>query len=239
MSAAGDAPDAPPSAEAVFDHLGYRIIDARRMEHLATLGFELHHASVLELGAGAGGLTSFFINRDCQVTAVEGRAEPHALLTERFPSITALHLDIEAEGVVLPRREVVFAYGLLNHLSDPEAALARMATAAKRLLLLESFVSADEDEQLRRFAEDATIPALGLSGQACNPSRAWIVAQLKKRFAHVYLPKTQPNHPLFPLDWSRAPGRPNACRAVFVAAHAPLENPLLTESLPQKQARCP
>lgn len=232
--------DAAPAPEPVFDHVGYQIMNCRRLEHLASLGLDLHGFSVLELGAGIGGLTSYFINRACQVTSIEGRADSTAVLAGRFPTVTAMTMDLDAEDApTLPRREIVFCYGLLYHLGGPEAALARMGAATKRLLLLETCVSPAADERLVDLREDADFPSASINGAACNPSRAWIVKRLKRSFAHVYLPKTQPNHPDFPIDWDNASTTPNGARAVFVAAHRPIDNPLLGDEILQRQTRCP
>ena len=58
-------------AEALFRSPQYRRHNARRQEHLASLGLDLRHKSVLELGAGVGDHTVFFLDRDCVVTSVE------------------------------------------------------------------------------------------------------------------------------------------------------------------------
>ena len=66
-------------ATADFRTEHYLWINARRLEHLATLGLPLRGTRVLELGAGIGDLTSFFLDRDCTVLALEGRAENRAV----------------------------------------------------------------------------------------------------------------------------------------------------------------
>ena len=57
--------------------------NARRLEHLASLHLDLRHKSVLELGAGIGDHSSFYLDRGCRVTAVEPRPENVAVLRER------------------------------------------------------------------------------------------------------------------------------------------------------------
>jgi hypothetical protein len=50
----------------------YRRINARRLEHLIELGLPLQQRSVLELGAGVGELTSFFLDRGCRNSSFIG-----------------------------------------------------------------------------------------------------------------------------------------------------------------------
>ena len=229
-------------ASASFQAIGYQIINARRLEHLASLGLKTHFQSVLELGAGVGDLTSYFINRECQVLSTEARPASMRILQRRYPTVETRVVDIEGDDPTpLPRREIVFCYGLLYHLRDPELALQRMAAATKTLLLLETCVSPSADEDLETFEEMAEHPAAGVHGRGCYPSRTWIRKRLKRHFKHVYLPTTQPNHPQFPIDWASARQKrgDTKTRAIFVAAHRPIENPLLSESVPEKQVRCP
>src|SRR5256885_5811027 len=58
-----------------FHGVNYLRHNARRQEHLASLGLQLSGRSVLELGAGIGDHTTFFLDRGCEVTSVEPRLE--------------------------------------------------------------------------------------------------------------------------------------------------------------------
>jgi len=73
----------------------------------------------------------------------------------------------------------------------------------------------------------------------CRPTRGWIWQQLARLFPHVYLPRTQPNHEQFPVDWSTPDSaRPaGLTRAVFVAARRPLANDMLASELLVRQTR--
>src|SRR5215470_2944398 len=73
----------------------YRRHNSRRLEHLATLGLQIAGRRVLELGAGVGDHTSFFIDRGCVVTSVEGRIENLAILRSRFPLVTTILHDLD------------------------------------------------------------------------------------------------------------------------------------------------
>lgn len=222
----------------IFSYFLYQIHNCRRLEHLATLGLDLHRRSVLDVGAGVGDLTSFFINRDCPVTALEGRPDSAAILRKRLPTVKVIEADIEAAaGPPLDPHDVVFCYGLFYHLAEPALALGRCAAATKRMMLIETCVTMNPKPVLSAGTEDQAHPSAGLTGTAQIPSRAWLVEELKKHFPHVYLPRTQPNHPEFPLDWSRPPERPQT-RAIFIASHAPLRNAQLVDSIPERQTRC-
>lgn len=60
-----------PTAERHFHSIFYLRHNARRQEHLATLGLDLGNKSVLEVGAGIGDHTQFFLDRGCKVLCTE------------------------------------------------------------------------------------------------------------------------------------------------------------------------
>ena len=227
--------------EKAFSSENYQKVNRVRLEHLASLGLDLKDKTVLELGAGIGDLTQLFIERDCSVTSTEGRLENLTVLQQRFPDIDTMLLDLEKP----PRRspfaepfDVVFAYGILYHLGNPEQALTYMSNRTGGLLLVETHVSFG-DKDMVHFCDDVLHdPTQSVSGQACRPTRQWIFNRLKERFAHVYMPTTQPNHPrLYPENWNNKPtGKPLA-RAVFVASRAPIDSHLLVNHVPMEQKR--
>ena len=57
--------------------------------HLASLGLSLEGRRVLEVGAGVGHLSGFFLERGCDLVVTEGRPENVAELRRRFPNIEA------------------------------------------------------------------------------------------------------------------------------------------------------
>ena len=50
---------------------------------------------VLELGAGIGDQTSYYLDRGCEVTVIEARPENIALLRSRYPQNTIIAMDLE------------------------------------------------------------------------------------------------------------------------------------------------
>lgn len=228
---------APPALPFRSDH--YLRHNARRLEHLASLGIALAGKTVLETGAGIGDHTHYFLDRSCSVTATDAREDNLAILRSRYPQLRVEQLDLESPRPLAGAPfDVVYCYGLLYHLRTPAEALHYMAGACRQLLLLETCVSAGSDLAVNLVPERALDPTQARSGTGCRPTRAWVFARLKEDFAHVYLPHTQPNHPEFPLDWTDPTLRQQGLiRAIFIAARERIDNPLLLAELPVRQRR--
>ena len=224
---------------AAFQHDAYREHNSRRLEHLTSLDLQLAGRRVLELGAGIGDHTGYFADRGCDITAVEGRAENLAILAARFPDVATVRLDLDQPDLPdLGRFDIVYAYGVLYHLVDPERALARIAAWTGGMLLLETCVSLGSQTAVNPIAEPVADPTQSLHGLGCRPTRRWVFDALRALFEHVYVPATQPRHAEFPLDWTVTIASAPYTRAIFVAARAAIENPLLLTELPQRQRRC-
>jgi len=223
-----------------FHSSSYLRHNARRLEHLSTLGLPLVDSRVLELGAGIGDHTSFYIDRGCDVVITDGRPENVRLARQRYPGAPVLQLDMESpEPVPGAPFDVTHCYGLLYHLRDPDPALDFIAASTSRLALIETCVSFGDEETLNpvRERDNAT---QALRGEACRPTRAWVFSRLRDRFPHVYTPRTQPRHEEFPIDWTAPEDHPAAlARAIFVAAKEPLDNPNLAPDLLDRQVRQP
>ena len=229
----------------------YLRINQRRLEHLASLGLALSGRTVLELGAGIGDLSTFFLDRGNEVTSVEARAENIECMRTNIAAYYGAHssevpqrhrilrLDLErADAASLGKFDIVHCYGILYHLRDPSRLIHLMETTCRSLCLVETCVSFGAEAAINPIAEDATQVSQAFDGAGCRPTRAWIVNALKGVFPHVYVPTTQPNHEEFPVDWTRPGSSGLLARAVFVASRHPLSSPFLTESLPNHQTRC-
>ena len=57
---------------------------ARRLEHLASLKIRVAGMSVLEVGAGIGDHSHYYLDRGCDVTITESRLENLAHLRSRY-----------------------------------------------------------------------------------------------------------------------------------------------------------
>lgn len=228
----------------------YLRLNQRRLEHLASLGLDLRDKRVLEVGAGIGDLTTFFLDRRCTVHSTDARPEHVELIGQAsadYPRLSASVLDLENPPPFEGRPfDIVFCYGLLYHLANPARAIEYMADACAGLLLIESCVSYGDAEALNPVEEDRLVFSQAVTGRGCRPTRLWVMARLRERFPFVYAPRTQPAHEEFPLDWSRGPEAVDIARkghatgnlltrAVFVASRSALPGPLLLHELPALQ----
>jgi Methyltransferase domain len=189
-----------------FHNWCYLQHNQRRQEHLASLGLPLSGRSVIEVGAGIGDHTSFFLDRGCRVVTSDAREENVAILRSRFPSLDVRLLDLDRPPDSFEEEaEIVYCYGTLYHLSRPKEALEFLAARCSSLLLLETCVSVGLDEQVNPVEERRSDPSQSVSGVGCRPTRPWVLAELRKHFPYAYVTRTQPWHPEFPLDWNFEP----------------------------------
>ena len=225
-----------PISEFQADH--YIRHNQRRLEHLATLGLPLAGRSVIEVGAGIGDHTSFFLDRGCPVLTSDGRPENVELLRRRYSWIAVRQLDLDdPDPEFRERAEIVYCYGTLYHLRRPAEALAFLARCCASMMLVETCVSFGDDERLDVAEEQASHPSQALSGIGCRPTRLWVHRRLGELFPYVYMPKTQPSHPEFPVDWTTPPGPGELTRAIFIASRTVLRDRLLTKRIPLRQER--
>ena len=215
----------------------------RRQEHLASLRLDIANRTVLELGAGIGDHTEFFLDRGCRVVTTDGRPENLELLTARYPrseypNVVTRFLDLEDPGHPFAETfDVVYCYGALYHLSRPAQALQFMARCCHGILLLETCVSYGDGESINLCPETRTSATQSISGRGCRPTRAWIYAQLARLFEYAYVTTTQPWHEEFPTDWDRPGPDDRLARSVFVASREKLRNDLLVQEVPMRQTR--
>ena len=210
---------------------------ARRLEHLASLQIDVRGKTVLEVGAGVGDHSHYYLDRGCAVTLTDAREENLSYLKGRYPGCRVARLDLDHPSAIEGAPfEIVHCYGVLYHIGRPEEALAFLAEQCSELLLLESKVSASKESRLETLDEASHLPSFSVSGHGCLPSRRWLLQELRKGFPWVYLPTTQPNHPDFPLDWTADVDDAKTRRAIFIASRHSLENASLTAELPPRQS---
>jgi len=215
----------------------YQRHNSRRLEHLAGLRLPVAGKSVLEVGAGIGDHSHYYIDRGCPTTITDVREEHVQSLRRRYPDQRVLSLDLDHPTEIAGSPfDVIHCYGVLYHVTDPGQALEYLARSCREMLLLETCVSFGSDLGIHPVVERAALPIAAHSGRGCRPTRPWLFDTLHRLFAHVYVPRTQPAHPEFPLDWT-APNEHKAPhqRAVFIAARAPIDNELLSTSLEMQQ----
>jgi hypothetical protein len=229
-----------------FRSLGYLRHNQRRQEHLAMLGLDLHDKTVLEVGAGVGDHTTFFIDRGCSVTAIEARVECCQFLIESYKyshykspiKLKLLNIDVESlPQHVNERFDIVYCYGLLYHIEDPALVIRLMAERCAGLLLVETRVSMGNHEAVNPVRELVQVTE-SFHGGGCRPTRPFVFNRIKEALGHCYVPLTQPAHLEFPADWTVPQPDDVMTRAVFVGSRQPLDLPTLIDYLPDKQIQC-
>lgn len=218
-----------------------RSLNTARVDHLASLRLDLDRRHVLEVGAGIGLLTEFFLSRGCSVLSTDSRPENVAEMRRRYPGRNVCSLDLERPDEIsaIGIFDVVFCYGTLYHLSNPETALRALAKVSS-LILLETCCAPGDTEEVNVVPEQLNVRNQSSSGQGCRPTRPWVLRHVRELWGHGYLPLTQPDHREFPLAWTglHRDVRPTEnTRAIFVGSRVPLDNPLLVETIPEMQSR--
>jgi SAM-dependent methyltransferase len=208
-------------------------LNEARLAHLALLDLPIDGRRVLEVGAGVGRLTGFFIDRGCSVvvTEAEARSENVAELRRRLPAVDAREADVEESLVYLGRFDVAFCYGVLYHLESPLRALRNMAAVCDDLLLIETMVC-DTRFPVLRLEDETKSVNQALRGVAHRPSPSYLALALNRiGFDHVYNATDPPDHPDYRFSWldNMDTARSGALlRGVFVASRKPLRRPSLS-----------
>jgi SAM-dependent methyltransferase len=224
--------------EAVFHLPGYLRHNARRLEHLASLRISVRGYSVLEVGAGIGDHSHYYIDRGCTITITEARKENLDYLRKLYADRDIQFLDMEKPAPLANSPfDIVHCYGLLYHLSNPQQALSYISQNCKHLLFLETCVSFGDHLNINPVKENINLASQAFSGTGCRPTRPWLFTELKKHFEYVYIPRTQPNHPEFPLDWESPESHQGLSRAIFIGSRERIENEMLSTELLMKQVR--
>jgi hypothetical protein len=217
-----------------FFEVSYQIHNIVRLSHLNSLDLELNSKKVLELGAGIGDHTLFYLYKGCDVTPVEGRPELCDFISKRF-GIDAKKIDFEYESEKLieySNYEVVHCYGLLYHLSNP-AEFLKYACNTGKMFLLETCVATDDSEDpINIVSENIADSTQAISGRGCRPTRKWLFDELCKYYPYVYCSITQPRHKEFPLDLRKKLSEDHLTRAIFIASSNELNNPKLVQFIP-------
>ncbi len=226
-----------PISQFHSDH--YLRHNARRLEHLSSLRIPVTGKSVLEVGAGIGDHSHYYLDRGCNLTITEARNNNLKILKKRYPETKVQFLDLDKPIFNLSTKfDVVHCYGLLYHLKNPEQAIEFLSNLCNGILILETCVSFGNSMEVNLISENKRNPTQAYYGIGCRPTRPWIFEKLKSLFEYVYIPLTQPNHKEFPIDWTIFKNENNTLsRAVFIGSRFNLENEMLSQSLLLKQRR--
>ena len=210
----------------VFDNSKTVDLTTARMDHLESLGLPLEGTKVLDVGAGVGHLSQYFVKRGCDVTATDGRQSNIDRMRELYPTLKSAVCDVQTEPLSrLGMFDVVFCYGLLYHLESPVAAIRNMASVCGEILLLETQVC-DHVLPVLRMGQEDTSADQALTGMGGRPSPSYVTMILRNvGFEHVYAPKAPPAHPDFRFRWfsTGTTGKNHhSIRCVFVASRKKL-----------------
>ena len=236
-------PLAASSGFDMFDSEGAMKINRARQDHLASLGLDLARKSVLEVGAGVGWHTGFFERLGCRIVSTDGRPENVREHLIRFPyrkgRVFVVDLAVEGSHKKFGDFDIVYCYGTLYHLADPDLCMRELASQCSELFLLESCVNPADNGEINLVSEDPDNPNQSLLGVGCRPGRDWIMKELRKHFPFVYVTVAQPDHPDFDLSWPAS--KPNnlsqLSRSVFVASRSEVQLSTLSVSLLSEQTR--
>ena len=159
-----------------------------RLLHLDSLGIPLAGKSVLEVGAGIGLLTGYLESKCCKVLSTDGRPENVATMKKLFPwrTVDVVDLDSISTPTELGKFDIVFCYGVLYHLKEPEKALTALSAVCKDMILLESKTSVGESGKYPQ--KESGLVDQALHGIGCRPTKEWITGILGKHFEFVYVP---------------------------------------------------
>jgi SAM-dependent methyltransferase len=198
-------------------------LNEARLTHLASLDLPINGRRVLEVGAGVGRLTGFFIDRGCSIVVTEARSENVAELRRRLPTVDVKEADVEESLQQLALFDVVFCYGVLYHLESPLRALRNMAAVCTDLLMIETMVC-DSRLPVLRLEDETKSVNQALRGLAHRPSPAYLAIALNRvGFDHVYAATDPPDHPDYRFSWldNMDTARNGALlRAVFIASRS-------------------
>jgi SAM-dependent methyltransferase len=227
--------------EGTFHSQFYLLHNEKRIEHLHSVGLPItKDMTVLEVGAGIGDHTKYFINIGCNIVTTEGRQENVDVLKKYVgnkATVALLDLENPSPNPIYDKKfDIVYCYGTLYHLSNPDSTLNYLSERCGGMLLLETCVSFKDGKAINNVNEATYDPSQSLSGKGCRPTRLWLFDKMKSLFPYVYFTKTQPDHYEFPTDWT-VPSKHELSRVIMFGSRTPIENRLLLEIIPSKQER--
>jgi len=209
----------------------------KQIAHINSLKLPFKCKSVLEVGSGPlGKYTEFMIEQGGDVTCLDVRQDHLDALNRKFSNLKTVVGDMNEE-CIHGLYDIIFSAGNLYHLSKPAECIKHMAEHCTEFLLISSAVI-NGHQGIDYVTEPTNDSAQAFNGTGCRPSREWIYAELKKYFKYVMIPRSQPNHMDFIIDWTLGKVYNHALRAIFIATNnAPLDPTVWSEDLLTHQTK--
>ena len=230
-----EAPPRDGGTLTVFDTDAALAINAARRRWLESADLPIQGSRVLDVGCGIGHFVPFYVERGCDVTAIDGRAENIAELRRRYPLVSAQVADVqEVAPQNLGEFDVIHCFGLIYHLDSPIAALRRLTMMCRGLMILETMVC-DSTKPVAVLVDETKAASQALDGLGSRPSPSFLALALNRvGFDYVYGATHPPEHPDFQFEWcdnldTSRNGFPLRC--VIVASRVPLESRALVPLL--------
>lgn len=231
-----------------FDSLNYQKINKARIEHLDSLDLSFKGKTILELGSGPGDIAEYLLKEGAYVTSVDGREEniKSAYSKHAFKKWNGYVYDLEKNiSPGLTKYDIIIAYGILYHLSDPKAFIQRIQSLNSQLFLLSTCVTSEFNENhansnqagICLIPEPSSNGTQALNGLGCRPNRRWLWRLLQNNFDEVYACRWQPNHDQFPSDWSDISKHSSLTRMIFICSQSQLVYDWVTSRLPIQQTK--
>ncbi len=79
---------------AAFHSPRYLRHNARRLEHLVSIGIPVFDMTVLEVGGGIGDHSHYYMDRNCRITITEASPVNLIILRSRYPDHDIQYLDM-------------------------------------------------------------------------------------------------------------------------------------------------
>ncbi len=160
----------------VFESALYRESELTRLMNLfAHVDLERWKSmKVLEVGAGPGHIGDAFVHLGFDVTSTDGRPEYVERMNARGRKSFVLDLD-RTGADELAAFDLIIAFGVLYHLSEPDRFIRNCGKTAK-VLLLETVVCDLGEPVARRVAEGRGWRGKdqALNRYGCRPSPSWV-----------------------------------------------------------------
>lgn len=217
-------------------------LGCRQLEHLASLDLPLWGRTVLCPQGESGQHPSFFADRLCKVvvpttnpeTVFETQARLRRLrrhdradpIDVRCLDLCA-HTEFEAGHLwqIVSIHEVTLSPRKLSRF------VTNVSSICSEMLILDLRVCFDQGDSIAVAREAIG----GGTMEFAVPSRLWMQRRLAHEFPHVYVPRTQPCHGDYALDWTGGTFKVPWSRAIFVASRHPLDERKLSPDLLESQ----